>query len=178
MAKNYYIVDDEGQIVSDLGEDIDNAVFTRLDPNDVVIKRGTGVGLEETKEVELDFAKINYKAGMELYQRCPQALMILPFINFTDNVLKYSNGTLVSATNFAKHTGYNKDYVVQVFKKLRDNRVIELTRFDGKIAYVVNPYVFFKGKKMTVSTLNKFENTDWQILGKKRKGKANGKESK
>jgi len=178
MAKQYYIVDEAGEIVKDLGEDIDNAVFTRLDPNDVVIKRGTGVGLEETKEVELDFAKINYKAGMELYQRCPQVLMILPFINFTDNLLKYSNGALVSATNFAKHTGYNKDYVVQVFKKLRNNRVIELTKVDGKIAYAVNPYVIFKGKKMTVSTLDKFKNTDWQILGKKRKGEPYGEKVK
>lgn len=170
MAKQYYIVDDEGEIVSDLGENIEGAVFTRLDPNDVVIKRGTGIGLEETKEVELDFAKINYKAGIELYKKCPQFLLIMPFINFTDNLLKYSNGTLVSATNFAKHTGYNKDYIVQVFRKLRENRIIELTRFNGKVAYVVNPYVVFKGKRMTVSTLDKFKNTDWQILGKKRKG--------
>lgn len=175
--ENYFIVNAGGEIVQDLGENIDNAVFTRLDPNDVVIKRGTGVGLEETKEVELDFAKINYKAGLEFYKKCPQILMIMPFINFTDNILKYSNGTVVTATNFAKHTGYNKDYIVQVFRKLRENRIIELIKVNGKIAYAVNPYVVFKGKRITVSTIDKFKNTDWQILGKKRKGILNGKET-
>lgn len=170
MARQYYIVDENGEVLQDLGEDIDNAVFTRLDENDVLIKRGTGIGLEQTKEVELDFAKFNFKAGMELYRKCPQVLMIAPYINFTDNLLKYSNGTLVTAANFAKHTGYNKDYIVDVFKKLRDNRIIEITKFKGKTAYVVNPYVIYRGKKMTVSTIDKFKGTDWQILGKKRKG--------
>lgn len=175
MARQYYIVDDDGQIVQDLGENIDNAVFTRLDENDIVIKKGTGIGNEETRELNLDFAKFNFKAGMELYKRCPQVLMILPYINYEDNVLKYSNGTLVTASNFAKHTGYNKDYIVTVFKKLRDNKIIEMTKIDKKYVYAVNPYIVMRGKKMIVSTLDKFENTDWELIGKKRRGSKNAK---
>lgn len=173
--EKYYIVNGDGEIVQDLGENIDNAIFTRLDENDIVIKKGTGIGKEETKEVRLDFAKINYKAGMEFYKRCPQILMILPFINYEDNILKYSNGTLVTASNFAKHTGYNKDYIVQVFKKLKDNKIIEMTKIDGKYVYAVNPYVVMKGKKMIVSTLDKFKDTDWELIGKKRRENKNAK---
>ena len=66
--EKYYIVNGDGEIVQDLGENIENAIFTRLDENDIVIKKGTGIGKEETKEVRLDFAKINYKAGMEFYK--------------------------------------------------------------------------------------------------------------
>ena len=174
--EKYYIVNSDGEIVQDLGEDIENAVFTRLDENDIVIKKGTGIGKEETKEVRLDFAKINYKAGIELYKRCPQVLMILPFINYEDNILKYSNGTLVTASNFAKHTGYNKDYIVQVFKKLKDNKILEMTKVNGRYVYAVNPYVFMKGKKMIVSTLDKFKDTDWELIGKKRRDSKNAKE--
>lgn len=174
--EKYYIVNGDGEIVQDLGENIENAIFTRLDENDIVIKKGTGIGKEETKEVRLDFAKINFKAGMEFYKKCPQVLMILPYINYEDNILKYSNGTLVSASNFAKHTGYNKDYIVAVFKKLRDNRIIEMTKIDGKYVYAVNPYVIMRGKKMIVSTLDKFKDTDWELIGKKRRGSKNAKE--
>lgn len=174
--EKYYIVNGDGEIVQDLGENIENAIFTRLDENDIVIKKGTGIGKEETKEVRLDFAKINFKAGMEFYKKCPQVLMILPYINYEDNILKYSNGTLVSASNFAKHTGYNKDYIVQVFKKLRDNRIIEMTKIDGRYVYAVNPYVIMRGKKMIVSTLDKFKDTDWELIGKKRRGSKNAKE--
>ena len=176
--EKYYIVNSEGEIIQDLGENIDNAIFTRLDENDIVRKRGIGIGKEETKELNLDFAKFNYKAGMELYKRCPQILMILPYINYEDNYLKYGNGTLVTATNFSKHTGYNKDYVAEVFRKLRNNKIIEMTKINGKYVYIVNPYVVMRGKKMIVSTINKFENTDWQLLGQKRRGNKDGKRKK
>lgn len=176
--ERYYIVNDGGEVIQDLGENIDNATFTRLDPNDVVIKRGAGIGLEETKEVDFNYAKINYKAGMELYKKCPQVLMILPYINFMDNILKYSNGKLVTASNFAKHTGYNKNYITEVFKKLRDNEIISIVSIRGKVAYKVNPYVVMKGKKMTVSTIELFKNTDWEIYGRKgNKYVHNGKET-
>lgn len=173
--EKYYIVNGDGEIVQDLGENIDNAVFTRLDENDIVIKKGTGIGKEETKELNLDFAKFNFKAGMELYKRCPQVLMILPYINYEDNTLKYSNGTLVTASNFAKHTGYNKDYITEIFKKLRKNKILEMVKLDKKYVYVANPYVIMRGKRMIVSTINKFENTDWELIGKKRKGSKNAK---
>lgn len=173
--EKYYIVNGDGEVVQDLGENIDNATFTRLDPNDIVIKKGIGIGQEETKEVKLDFAKFNFKAGMELYKRCPQVLMILPYINYEDNLLKYSNGTLVTATNFAKHTGYNKNYISEVFKKLREHKIVEMTKINGKYVYVVNPYVVMRGKRMIVSTINRFENTDWELLGKKRRGNKNDK---
>lgn len=176
--EKYYIVNGKGEVVQDLGENINNAIFRRLDENDIVIKRGTGIGEEETKELNLDFAKFNFKAGMELYKRCPQILMILPYINYEDNYLKYSNGTLVTAGNFSKHTGYNKDYVNEVFRKLRKNKIIEMTKLKGKYVYVVNPYVVMRGKKMIVSTINKFENTDWQLLGQKRRGNKDGKRKK
>lgn len=171
--EKYYIVNGDGEVVQDLGENIDNAIFTRLDENDVVIKKGIGIGQEETRELKLDFAKFNYKAGMELYKRCPQILMILPFINYEDNVLKYSNGKLVTATNFAKHTGYNKNYISEVFKKLRENRIIEMIKIDGKYTYVVNPYVVMKGKRVIISTIDKFKKTDWELIGRKRKGYKN-----
>ena len=174
--EKYYIVNGDGEIVQDLGVNIENAIFTRLDENDIVIKKGTGIGKEETKEVRLDFAKINYKAGMEFYKRCPQILMILPYINYEDNILKYSNGALVTANNFAKHTGYNKDYIVQVFKKLKDNKILEMAKVDGRYVYAVNPYVVMKGKKMIVSTLDKFKDTDWELIGKKRRDNKNAKE--
>jgi hypothetical protein len=112
---------------------------------------------------------------MELYKRCPQILMILPYINYEDNVLKYSNGKLVTATNFAKHTGYNKNYISEVFKKLREHKIVEMTKINGKYTYVVNPYVAMRGKRMIVSTINRFENTDWELLGKKRRGNKNDK---
>ncbi len=173
--ERYYIVNDAGDVIQDLGENIDNATFTRLDPNDIVIKKGIGIGQEETKEVKLDFAKINFKAGMEFYKKCPQILMILPYINYEDNILKYSNGTLVTATNFAKHTGYNKNYIAEVFKKLRANRIVEMIKINGKYTYVVNPYVVMRGKEMIVSTIDRFKGTDWELLGKKRRGAKNDK---
>lgn len=173
--EKYYIVNGNGEVVQDLGENIENAVFTRLDPNDIIIKKGIGIGQEETKEVYLDFAKFNFKAGMELYKKCPQILMILPYINYEDNILKYSNGKLVTATNFAKHTGYNKNYISDVFKKLRRNKIVEMTKINGKYTYVVNPYVVMRGKKMIVSTINRFENTDWELIGRKIRGKKNDK---
>lgn len=173
--EKYYIVNEGGEVIQDLGENIDNAVFTRLDENDIVIKKGIGIGQEETKDINLDFAKFNFKAGMELYKKCPQVLMILPYINYEDNILKYSNGTLVTATNFSKHTGYNKNYISDVFKKLRKNKIVEMTKIDGKYVYAVNPYVVMRGRRMIVSTLDKFKDTDWELLGKKRRGGKNAK---
>lgn len=170
----YVILDgNTGEITQDLGENIDGARFVALHEGESVYYRSTS-GFQDYTKLKYDYVKFNYKASIEIYHKCPQLLLLIPFISYKDNILKFSNGHNATMKGLARHLGFNEDYFKgKLLKKLKDLDIAKVIKHHGKRAIVINPYVVYKGKEVSRDIKELFENSDWAILGN---GGANGRE--
>ena len=163
----YYIVNQNGEILREIGTD-----SVRLINNDIYIMKDSPEGNDPIEKMNFGYLKINKAVGVELYEKCPQFLLLIPFINFKENALRYSNGEYITPTNFARHLGFSEVYMIKLFDKMRKLKIIAKLRKDNRYIYVVNPHIILRGSGVRVTTKELFQKTDWEILGK-RKGNVN-----
>ena len=163
--KNYFLIDEDGEIVQEMGSDL-----SRLLGKDILIR--SNVPLRKTLKFDYKFVKLNYKAVYKIYKECPQIIILLEYAHFKDNVLTYPNGVYVTPTNLAKKLGYSEDYMRSVFKKLKELKAIDVIRERNRNVYVLNPYIAIKGNEIYEDIAVKFERTEWCKLVEER-GKRN-----
>jgi len=156
----YYLMNSEGEIIQELGNDLD-----RILNNDIIIR---GTPIRRTRKFDYKYVKINYKAIKVLEKECPLAIYLLQYLNYKTNVLAFSNGTLINQTNFAKDIGISRQTACNLFKKLIKLRVIDTLRVNDRKGYVLNPYIALKGNQIYEDIAVKFEKTEWQRLSEKR----------
>ena len=171
----YVVLDSTtGEVTQDLGENIDGAYFVALHEGESVYYGSKYKYFEFTK-MNFDYVKFNYKASLKLYEVCPQILLLIPFIGFKDNVLKFANGHNATMKGLARSLGFSEDYFKGKFlKKLKDLELVKVAMIKGKRAIVVNPYVVYKGKEILIEVKELFKDTDWAILAN---GGSNGRQS-
>lgn len=163
----YYIVNDSGEILREIGKD-----SVRLINNDIYIMSDSPKSNDPVEKIKYNYLKVNKAIGFEMYKKCPQFYMLLPFINFKENALIFSNGTYITPTNLARHLGFSKVYMVKLFDKMRKLKIIAKKRKDNRYIYVVNPYIVMRGLGVFKSTKECFQKTEWELLGH-RKGNLN-----
>ena len=172
----YVILDSvSGEVTQDLGENIDGAHFVALHEGESVY-RSTTNGFYNYEKLKYDYVKFNYKASIEIYKKCPQLLLLIPFISYKDNILKFANGHFATMSGLARNLGFNEDYFKgKLMKKLKDLDIVRVIKHNGKRAVVINPYVVYKGKEVSSTIKELFENSDWAILAN---GGADGRKNK
>lgn len=172
----YVVLDSAtGEVTQDLGENIDGAYFVALHEGESVYRQSTN-RFYDYEKLKYDYVKFNYKASFEIYHKCPQLLLLIPFISYKDNVLKFANGHFATMSGLARNLGFNEDYFRgKLMKKLKDLDVAKVIKHNGKKAIVINPYVVYKGKEVSSTIKELFENSDWAILAN---GGSNGRENK
>lgn len=156
----YYLMNGEGEIIQELGSDLD-----RILNNDILIR---GTPIRRTRKYDYKYVKLNYKAIKELLKQCPLAIYLLQFVKYETNILAFANGTPINQTNFAKEVGISRQTACELFKKLRKLRVIDTIRVNNKNVYILNPYVALKGNKIYEDIAVKFDQTEWERLSEKR----------
>ena len=173
---NYYVINGtSGEITQDLGKNPDGTYFIGLHEGESVYRPTTN-GFYDYEKLKYDYVKFNYKASFEIYHKCPQLLLLIPFISYKDNILKFANGHFATMSGLARNLGFNEDYFRgKLMKKLKDLDVARVIKHNGKRAIVINPYVVYKGKEVSTTIKRLFENSDWAILAN---GGANGRENK
>ena len=173
MGRFVVLNSDTGEITQDLGNNIDGAYFVALHEGESVYYNSKYKNYEFTK-MNFDYVKFNYKASIKLYQTCPQILILIPFIGFKDNILKFANGRNATMKGLARSLGFSEDYFKGKFlKKLKDLDVVKVTMIKGKRAIVVNPFIVYKGKEVLIEVKELFKDSDWAILAN---GGTNGRE--
>lgn len=163
--KSYYLVDENGEVVQEMGTDL-----VRIMNNDILIR--SSVPFRKTTKIDYKFAKVNYNAMLELYKECPLGLLLIPHINYKTNSLRYTNGVYINQTNFAKEVGVTRQTISRVFKKLEEMQVIISIKAERRNVYILNPYIAVKGNEIYTDILDRFQNTKWKELAE-RKGKRN-----
>lgn len=162
----YYLMNEDGEII----REIPSSSAERLVNNDIIIRRDSPEGNDPIEKIKYSYLKFNKIVSIELYKECPQFFMLIPFINFKENALRFSNGVYITPTNFARHLGFSETYMIRTFNKLKKLKIIAKMKKDGKYIYVVNPYIVMCGSGVRKSTKDCFEKTDWELLAE-RKGK-------
>lgn len=170
--KVYFLVNEEGEIV----REISSSNVDRLTNNDIYIRRDSHEGNDPIEKIKINYLKFNKEVALELHQNCPQFFMLLPFINYKENALRFPNGTYITPTNFARYLGMSEIYMMRVFNKLKKLKILSTIRKDNKNIYVVNPYIALCGAGVRKTTKNKFLKTEWEFY-KLRKGQDNGEKS-
>lgn len=163
--KMYYLIDEDGEIVQEMGNDL-----ARLVGNDILIR--SNAPFKKTRKLDYKFTKINYNAIDKIYKECPLGLLLLPFINYKSNSLRFSNGVYINQTNFAKKIGLTRQTINNSFKKLLELKVIDKIRVERRDIYIFNPYIAIKGNEIYEEICEKFDGTEWQKLAEER-GKRN-----
>lgn len=175
MDRYYVVKESTGEITQDLGENPENTQFIGLHEGESVYRKSTN-GFQNYVKLKYDYVKFNYKAAFEIYHKCPQLLLLIPFISYKDNILKFANGHFATMSGLARHLNFNEDYFKgKLMKKLKDLDIARVIKHHGKRAIVINPYIVYKGKEVSLEIKELFENSDWAILAN---GGANGRENK
>lgn len=150
----YYLVNSKGEVIQELGTDVD-----RLLNNDIIVR--SKVKYRGTTKLNYKYIKLNYNAVGKIYSECPQLFLLLQFVNYKDNVLRFTNGVTCNPTNVAKRLGCSPEYMMRVFRKLKSLNAIKIIREDNKNVYVLNPYIGLKGNSIYTDILKNFEQTEW-----------------
>lgn len=171
----YVVLDSAtGEVTQDLGENIDGAYFVALHEGEVIYHKSKTPYTDFVK-LKYDYVKFNFKAAISIYHKCPQLFLLIPFISYKDNILKFNNGHNATMKGLAKQLGFNGDYFKgKLLKKLKDLDIAKVIKHNGKRAIIINPYIVYKGKEITREAKELFENSDWAILAN---GGTDGRES-
>lgn len=156
----YYLMNKDGEVV----REITSSSVERLTNNDLYIRRDSPEGNDPIEKVKTNYLKFNKEVFAELYFKCPQVYLILPFVNFKENALRFQNGTYITPTNLARYFGMSEVYMMRVFNKLKKLQIISTIRKDNRNIYVVNPYIALCGSGVRKTTKDRFLKTDWEFF--------------
>lgn len=158
-----YIINQNGEILREIGTD-----YERISKNTIIIK--PNVAYRDEVKLDYSYVKLNSKIGITIYKKCPQILLILPYLEYKTNFLMFPNGVYINQTNLAKATGLSRVYICELFNKFKKMEILKTVKVNKKNVYMLNPYIAMKGNRIYTDLMDKFKNTKWKNL---QKGKEN-----
>lgn len=94
---------------------------------------------------------------------------LLKYLNYTSGVLKNEDGSCITIDDIMDESGLKPSYTYNLLKSLCDKGVIAKCKTEGQIYFVVNPYIFMKGRYVSNTLLDIFKNTQWVQIFKEDK---------
>lgn len=125
-------------------------------------------------------SKVNYKLSQEKFTQGETTLLfiILSHLGYNELAcqLVMKNGihaTDILTTNDLQRIGnFSTSTLERAIKGLVQKQIIKVDKENGKNVYLVNPFIFYRGKKVPREYYAKFKNTKWyyyaQIKNKER----------
>lgn len=158
--KNYYIVDEKGEVVDEIvAEEGTKGRLLYVEEGDRVLKRNSLLAYGRRKgkyeKADIDFVKVIRNLDNISYS-CPIVITLLRYIGYEDNVLMHSNGKRVTPSSLSRITGISLSTCKRQFKKLMELEVIRRTKTEIGYVYIFNPYVANCSKEIDIETLNMF----------------------
>ena len=154
----YFILDAQnGELVRGLGNDLDNIINTSF--------KGTRIeGIREFKKTEYRYIKINPFVLDKLVDEAPFTFKIIKYISYKENSLMFPNGKYINQSNLAEDLGLSREHICRKFRDLREKNIINTIKKDGKVIYLLNPYIATRGSDIYIEVFDKFIKTEWEKL--------------
>lgn len=90
------------------------------------------------------------------------AFCMIKFIEPKTNILKYQ-GRILSAADLAILLRLKPNALKRFLKNLINKDVLKMTDVSGIVAYIVTPYLYFRGDIISNRTYKLFEGTRWAV---------------
>lgn len=132
----------------------------RRSESDELIQNTIELGKKE------EFIKVFVKPLLKLSTMLsnPEAWFVtylLKYIDYTSGVLKNDLGECVTIDTMMDESGLKPSYTYSLLKSLCDKGVIAKCKTEGQTYFVMNPYIFMKGKRVSNTLVDIFKNTQW-----------------
>ena len=141
----YFIVDSNGEVIQS------------LEKGDRILRYKSKRYLQDTDKIKYRFVKLNIDYILDICDIAPIVFKLLPYINYTTNLLTYENYVYITPRNFAMAMNKSLSNIRKQFQILEKYEVIKKKRVSGnKYAYYYNPYIACRSTRVEVDTINLF----------------------
>lgn len=154
--EKYYIVDENGEI-KDILDGLESYVV--LNYGDKVIRKGSVEYLKETVNLKYNFIKVNSGLPESFYNKHPILLTLMKYAEYMTNILVYSNGKIIKPSDISKICNISESTAKRYIKNMIEDDIIHKVKIDGKTAIMINPFICFKGKRLSLKTYEEFKNS-------------------
>lgn len=86
---------------------------------------------------------------------------LLRYLNYNSGVLKREDGSCITIDNIMDECDLKPSYTYNLIKSLCDKGVIAKCKTEGHVYFVMNPFIFMKGKYVSNTLIDIFKNTQW-----------------
>ena len=155
----YKIVNDDGEIVGELGE------------GDRIIRKNSLDHLRaEESKISLSgdaFVKM-FNSALPQLSSCGLSIAesriffyLLENVRYESNVSKYDNGKLITRENLCQDLEIHKSNVSRCITGLCNRGLIAIAKIDIGKVFIVNPFVAMRGNSIDKTTYDLFKKTRW-----------------
>lgn len=142
-------------------------ILNELSPGDKIVKKKTIDFLKEQKDLQEWNITHFYKGNIDEIKKLNNDLSIyemgllyaiVPYVNYDDCCLKYSNGTELTFDDIVQLSNISKGKVSSTLNNLLKKDIIYRGRNSKGMQYFVNPWLFCRGSKINVILKTMFKN--------------------
>lgn len=146
-------------------------VVGELNHGDKILRDTTQQLLSETTMLNAkeDFIKVFVKPLVKLSTMLTNkeawvATYLLQYLDYTSGVLKHNSGRAITLDDLMDIMEMQPSQTYSVIKKLSDKGIIGKCKIEEQIYFVMNPYIFMKGKRVANTLVDLFKNTQWSSI--------------
>lgn len=139
-----------------------------LKPGDSFFGKRSRDYLQRTIELnkEVPFIKLfishDFTLAKELNGIETTMLMYLcNFISYESCAIMYNNGIFLNTNHISENLGISENYIYKIMTKLVQKQTIARCKTGRKTFYIMNPYIFQKGKRVNKTLHKMFKHTKW-----------------
>jgi len=148
-------------------------IVNTMEDGDKVIRKKSIKLMEETSEINKNeaFIKIFVKPLLQLSTVLSNSeawfvTYLLSYLDYTSGMIKDNNGNSITLDDMMDDTSLKPSATYNMIKKLTDKGIIAKIKTENKTYFVMNPYIFMKGKRVNNTLIDVFKNTQWANLFK------------
>lgn len=150
-------------VLNSSGEIIDT-----INPGDRIMRKNSIEHIETTTEINkgIPFVKCylykDIQVGKCLTGIEVQVLMyLINFISYGSCLLTHDNGKVLTSKSISSYFDTTIKWTRNILNSLVNKQILSKSRTGRSIAYIMNPYVFSRGKRVSNDIVKLFENTKW-----------------
>ena len=135
---------------------------------DRILRKKSLEYLQDTTEILHDepYAKAYLKPMFQIAKtlkgtELQMVYFLLPFLSYESGMLKHPNGQPLNRTYIAKETGLSINSVDRILQKLKEKRIISRNVTGHEVQYLMNPWLFMRGKRINKTLYDIFKNSEW-----------------
>jgi hypothetical protein len=160
---------------------ITNEVVDEIKEGDRILRNSSRKLLSETTALNVneDFIKVFVKPLVKLSTMISNVeawtvTYLLQYLDYTSGVLKYTNGKPLTIDDVMDEMDLKLSYAYSILRRLTEKGIIGKCKIEEKTYFVMNPFIFMKGARVSNTLVDLFKSTQWS----KTFGEINIKENK